>query len=155
MIEIKKADLKALINMQGFYDAVDEYAKECAIAEMPPIEWDIRRYLDMEAAGFLKTVTAYDTVQDEVAGFALVIALVPAHYSVVTATCESLFMREQYRGKAGTKLIKFVEDYAKELGAVGLFLSAPAHGAMARLMPAIGYANTNTVYFKRLNDASC
>ena len=41
----------------------------------------------------------------------------------------------------------------RALGCPGLLVSAPAGGVLAKVLPRRGYAETNRVFFKELNDA--
>ena len=124
-----------------------EYANESAIAGMGQCNVQMDIYRQMEAAGMLHPIAAYQG--DEMVGFiALLISPVP-HYGQLVGTTESFFVAKKARaGGTGIKLLRAAEDKARELGAAGVFVSAPVGSRLAAVMPHVGYRQTNEVFFR-------
>lgn len=149
MSEVRRVSLATLIDDPRFQTLVDEYTVESSIKDMPPINWQREMYQQFEKVGIFHVLAAYQG--EELIGFMTMIVTVLPHYGALTATTESVFVAEAHRaGGAGLKLIREGEAWAKELGAVGLLLSAPAGGKLESLAPRIGYKQTNVVFFKGL-----
>ena len=149
MSEVRRVSLATLIDDPRFQTLVDEYTAESSIKDMPPINWQRQIYQQLETIGIFFVLAAYE--RDELVGFMTMIVTVLPHYGALTATTESVFVAAGHRsGGAGLKLIREAESWAKELGAVGLFLSAPYGGRLADIAPRIGYRQTNAVFFKGL-----
>lgn len=126
-----------------------EYAVECAIPGLGEnnVRFDI--YRQLEAAGVLHTLGAFRG--DTMVGFLSFLVSVLPHYGALTATSESYFVAKSERaGGTGIRLLREAEARAKELGAVGLLVSAPVGGRLAAVLPRIGYGQTNEVFFKGL-----
>ena len=69
----------------------------------------------------------------------------------MVATTESFFVDPDKRQSgAGIKLLRIAEAVAKDLGAVGLLVSAPFGGKLADVMEKVGYTETNRVFFRGL-----
>jgi len=86
-------------------------------------------------------------------GYMITFAPILPHYSVRVAVCESLFVCKEYRKTgAGLKLLRDAEDYAKGAGGCGILISAPFGGNLAEVLPHVGYAETNRVFFRSFND---
>lgn len=146
---VRKVHSSELIGNPQFDLLVSQYDDECSMKEMPPINWHKDMYVAMETAGVLHSFAAYD--EEKIIGFAVVLATVVPHYSALVATMESIFVGAEHRSTgAGLKLIRMVEGFAKEIGAVGLFLSAPHGSDLAKVTPRIGYTKTNEIFFKGL-----
>jgi GNAT superfamily N-acetyltransferase len=149
MSEVRRVSLSTLIDDTRFQTLVDEYTSESSIKDMPPINWQRHMYEQLEAIGIFRVLAAYEG--DKLIGFMTLLTTVLPHYGALTATTESVFVEAEHRsGGAGLKLIRAAEGWAKELGAVGLLLSAPYGGRLADIGPRIGYQQTNVVFFKRL-----
>lgn len=110
-----------------------EYAAECSIPEIGPINPQPQIYAQMEAAGIARCFGVFHA--ESLIGFACLLTTVYPHYGVKVATLESLFVSNQFRGSnAGTKLMQAVEAYAKEAGCKAILYSAPAKGKLERLL---------------------
>jgi GNAT superfamily N-acetyltransferase len=132
-----------------FSDLIAEYAAECHIAGMPPPQARMEQYRDLEAKGFLSVFAA--VVEGELVGFISVLCAPLPHYSLSGAVSESFFVAKAHRGTlAGLKLLAAAEQKAAELGSPGLLVSAPFEGKLFELLPKLGYAETNRVFFKQV-----
>ncbi|GAC1451728.1 MAG: GNAT family N-acetyltransferase [Desulfuromonadaceae bacterium] len=130
---------------------IDAYSVESSIAGMPPASAQLPTYIQLESAGALHCLGAYDG--DSMVGFASILISVLPHYGVATAIMESLFVSSECRKTgAGTKLLRAAEGYAVSRGACGLLVSAPTGGSLVKMMlhPRSGFCHTNQVFFKGL-----
>jgi GNAT superfamily N-acetyltransferase len=144
---IKKIKFSDLENDQNFPDLRDEYSKECSIAGLPPIAERFEVYKRMEDVGFFHLFGAYS--DDELVGFVSVIISIIPHYGVAVVVAESLFLSKDFRATTlGRSLINAAEDCAKDAGSPGLLFSAPTGGKLSKLLPNIGYRETNVTFFK-------
>ena len=124
-----------------------EYAAESAIAELGTPHPNAAYYAQLEAAGSLFGFGAF--VDDELAGFFMLLVAHVPHWQFPTATAESFFVSKAHRKSgAGLKLLRAAETKAKEAGAAGLFISAPVGSVLERVMQGTGYRQTNSVFFK-------
>lgn len=130
-----------------------EYAGEGLIAGLPPpaAKWDTYRAL--EAAGLLQAFAA--TVGGELVGFITVLTATLPRHARPLATSESFFVAAAHRGTgAGRRLLRAAETRAREAGALGLLVGAPAGGRLAEVLPRSGYIETNRVFFRSLADGN-
>lgn len=147
--EVRRIDWDTLESDPSFGALVAEYAAECSIAGMPPCDFSREGYGALEACGLMSVAGAY--VGGELAGFCTVLVSVIPHYGATAATTESVFVGKAHRGTGvGLQLVREAERIARDRGAVALFASAPVGGSMERLMPALGYRPTSTVFFRSL-----
>lgn len=126
-----------------------EYAQESATPELGTADVQLAMYRNMEAAGALRLLGAYQG--DTLVGFLVLIVSVVPHFGKCIASTESYFVTQWARGGgAGIKLLRAAEEVARESGAVALFVSSPSAGRLARVMPRMGYRETNRVYMRGL-----
>lgn len=126
-----------------------EYAAECAIDGLGVPDAQIETYQRMEAAGILHLLGAF--INGDLVGFVSLLVSELPHYGRRVATTESLFVAKCARKSgAGLKLLKTSEQLAASLGAVGLLISAPYGGRLAKVLPRIGFQETNRVFFRSL-----
>lgn len=127
------------------------YASECAIAGMPPPRPHWPMYQTLEDAGVLHTFLYH--VDDRLVGFALMIVSLNPHYSAPIGVTESIFVDPECEvvSDAGSSLLRNCYYKARELGAVGFLISAPAGGRLAALLgKKAAYVRTNEAYFRSL-----
>jgi GNAT superfamily N-acetyltransferase len=148
-MKIGKSSIAALEAAPNMPDLLAEYASEAAIDGLPPPYPKWEAYRTLETAGLLHVLSA--TVGDELAGFITVLAAPLPRYSAPVATSESFFVARAHRKTgAGLKLLRAAEDKARDLGSSGLLVSAPSGGTLAQVLPRVGYAETNRVFFKQV-----
>ncbi|CAB4122020.1 acetyltransferase domain containing protein [uncultured Caudovirales phage] len=125
-----------------------EYAQESSIEGLGAVSPQFDAYLQMEAAGFLHAIGA--RVDGDLVGFVLVLVVRNPHYGRVIATTESFFVALHSRSTgAGMGLLRAAERLAAETGAIGLLVSAPIGGQLAKVLEAKGsYRETNRVFFR-------
>lgn len=134
-----------------FADMLAEYAAESAIEGMPPPSARMETYHALSDMGALHVLAAW--AGDTLAGFITVLAAPLPHYGRTVAVSESFFVAKAHRSTgAGLKLLHAAEDRARELGSPGLLVSAPFEGDLFKVLPRVGYAETNRVFFKKVSN---
>lgn len=128
-------------------DMLAEYASESSIAGLPAPAPSREIYERLEATGLMHVLGAFK--DDVLVGFLAMMATTNPHYGVPLAVTESFFVGSVYRkGGAGLKLLHEAEQIAKAAGAQGLLVSAPTASRLADVLPGVGYAETNRVFFR-------
>lgn len=146
---IKQVTADELSGDPKFMGLIAEYADESAIEGMPEPDYQLGMYKHLELLGHFHMFAAY--VEGELIGFLTMVDTVLPHYGKRVATVESYFVAKAHRkGGPGLDLLRAAEWLAKALGAVGILLSAPRGGKLARVMPKAKYKHTNEVFFKEL-----
>jgi GNAT superfamily N-acetyltransferase len=146
---IKQVTCQELAGDQRFIELIEEYADESAIAGMPRPDYQFSIYRMMEMMGDFHLIAAY--INEELVGFLTMSVTVLPHYGKRVATVESYFVTQSHRkGGPGLDLLRAAEWLAKANGAVGILVSAPQGGKLARVMPRAKYKHTNEVFFKEL-----
>lgn len=126
-----------------------EYAAESANDEIGPACPQIETYRAMEAVGMFHAFAA--RLDDRLVGFMFLLLPVLPHFGKLVGVAESYFVAAEHRKTgAGLRLLHAAEEAAREAGAVGVLVSAPTGGILERVMPGIGYRETNRVFFKGL-----
>lgn len=137
----------------AFRALLDEYAAESAIDGLPPPDAKMPSYRHLASLGLLHVLGAWAD-DGELIGFITIILPVLPHYGVAVAVSESFFVAKAHRATmAGLRLLGAAEEKARALGSPGLLVSAPYGGKLFELLPKLGYAETNRVFFKRVGDA--
>lgn len=111
---------------------------------------DRNGYTRMADAGLLHPLGVF--VGGELVGLCAVLIAPVLHFGgKVIATTETLFVAEAHRaGGAGMELLHAAEGVATKAGAAGLYVTAPTGGRLERLLPRVGYHETNRVFFRGL-----
>jgi GNAT superfamily N-acetyltransferase len=130
-----------------FEALLQEYAAESAIEGMPPPSAKMETYRHLAVVGLLHVLAAWK--DEALIGFITVLAAPLPHYGISVAVSESFFVARAHRSTgAGLKLLKAAEELAAKLGSPGLLVSAPFEGDLFKVLPRVGYAETNRVFFK-------
>jgi len=149
MTEVRRITFAELTASDQWDGLVSEYADECQIAGLPRFKYDSSTYYLLENSGAMIFAAAF--VENTLVGFATMIVTQLPHYSRIVAIVESIFVAKQHRSSgAGMMLIREMESLAKDNEAIGILVSAPKGGRLNALMPNIGYAHTNEVFFKSM-----
>lgn len=136
-------------NAPQLADLLAEYGVESVIDGLGKPAAQFELYHQMEATGALHLIGAW--LDGDLIGFLILIVSVLPHYGTRIASSESFFVaRAARKTGAGLKLLRAAEQHAKDLGAAGLFISAPTGSRLERIMPAEGYRETNRVFFRVL-----
>lgn len=151
-IEIRPGSVTEIAAAANFAELAAEYAAESAIEGLPPPAAKLANYLPLERAGALHTLIAES--EGRLIGLITVLAPVLPHYGVAVAVSESFFVLRAHRQTgAGLKLLRAAEDKARELGSPGLLVCAPFEGDLFKVLPRVGYRETNRVFFRKVTDA--
>ena len=127
MTIVRQLSIDELFLDPSFKELTDEYAAESKIEEMPSHNLD------------------------KLIGFVAILLTVVPHYSVKIASTESIFVASANRkGGAGIKLLRVAEAFAKEQGAINLFVNAPAESRLAQVLPSVGYRESHRMFCRKL-----
>lgn len=109
---------------------------------------DRQAYERMVGAGLMQPLGVF--MDDELVGLcAVLITPVPHFGGLVIASTETLFVAQAHRaGGVGLQLLRAAEDLAVQAGAPGLYVTAPVGGRLERVLPGMGYRETNRVFFR-------
>jgi GNAT superfamily N-acetyltransferase len=150
MMTIRRLSFPEIRACTGFDDLLAAYAAQSSLPEVGQGKAQLAAYAAMDAAGLLHIAGAF-TEDGTLTGFISFIVAPLPHYGVPVATTESFFVHDAHRkGGAWKKLLAAVEQWAKELGAHTLLVSAAAQSALERAMPLSGYRHSNSVFARRL-----
>lgn len=150
-ITIRPCVCDDVFNAPNFAELAAEYQAEAArnadLFGRPP---DLEGYKRLEANGVLHVLGVF--YGDMVVGFAGLLVTPVLHFQGrLIGTLESLFVSPGYRaGGTGTALLRAVEDLARSRGAVGLYVTSPADGRVAAILPRSGYRETNRTFYRGL-----
>lgn len=146
---IKRCTLDDLVTAPNWAALLDEYGAESAMDGLGAQNMQLDTYRAMEASGVLYMVGAW--VNDELAGFISALISPLPHYGKLICISESFFVAPAHRKSgAGTLLRREIECIGEENGAVGVLMTAPKGGRLAKVLPLCGYRHTNDVFFKPL-----
>lgn len=149
MIEVKGLSVLDIADAPNLAELLAEYGEESAIEGLGPPSAQIAIYHQLEQAGGLHLIGAFDG--GVVIGFLILIVTVLPHYGALVATSESFFVAKASRKTgAGLLLLREAERMAKEKGAAGLLVSAPADSQLEAVLPRVGFRETNRVFFRGL-----
>lgn len=127
-----------------------EYAIEASIPGLPAPHPYRTAYNALERSGAMSLLVATDG--DRLLGFLALIVSVNPHYAAMIGVTESYFVAQAHRKSgAGMRLLHAAENLARQSGAEGLLISAPAGGRLAEVLDGYGeYRETNRVFFRGL-----
>lgn len=107
-------------------------------------------YAQLVEAGVLHPLGAY--IDGTLIGLCFVlVSSVPHFTGKLIASTETIFISRAHRaGGIGRKLLRAAEEVAVQAGAGGLYVSAPTGGRLERLLPHVGYQESNRVFLRVL-----
>lgn len=144
---IRPSTVAELEAAPAFPDLLAEYAAESSIKGLPAPSAKMETYRHLESGGFLHVLASW--LGDTLTGFITVLAAPLPHYGRTVAVSESFFVAKAHRSTgAGLKLLRTAEELAAKLGSPGLLVSAPFEGDLFKVLPRVGYVETNRVFFK-------
>ena len=149
MITVRKISVGEAESRPEFPALRVEYTAECAVAGLPAPAEKLETYYFIQKSGMLQAFGAFDQ-DDTFVGFVVVLTPVIPHYGVAISVIESLFVASSKRRKtgAGLRLLRAAEAHAREAGSPALAVSAPTGGRLMRILPRLGYRETNRSYVK-------
>ena len=149
---IRKVTVPEVFDAPAFAELCREYQQEAL--RNPDLQGglpDREGYTRMVDAGMLHPLGVFAGA--ELVGLCAVLVAPTLHFgaSRPIATTETLFVAAAHRaGGAGTALLRAAEAVAVQAGAAGLYVSCPAVGRLARILPGAGYAVTNQVFYRKV-----
>lgn len=148
-VTVERATLAQIEYSPGLGAMLVDYAAESAITDIGPARPQFAAYRMMEASGLFHAFAA--RLDGDLVGFLFLMTPTLPHFGKMVAVVESYFVAPSHRKSgAGTLLRQAAEEAASAAGAVGILFSAPAGGRLAKVMPRVGYRETNTTFFKAL-----
>lgn len=148
-VTIHKCTFLELEALAGYRALVVEYAEEGRIPGMPAPQFDPRKYRQLCEIGVLHTRICM--VDECLIGFVLVLTTILPKYSVEVAITEAFFVGKAHRmSGAGLRLLRVAEAIAAERAGGRLLVSAPFGGALAEVLPRLGYTETNRIFFRQV-----
>ena len=138
------ADIEGAPNLASL---AEEFADESLVPGLPRTDPNWSAYRAIEAAGMLHAFAA--RLDGVLIGFiGVLVAPLPRH-SMPVATTERFFVAKAHRKTgAGLMLLRAAEEKARALGSPGLLVTAPFEGDLFRVLPRVGYRESNRVFFK-------
>lgn len=151
-LKLNRVSVAQVFDAPGFAALVEQYtAESCRDAGLIGALPDRDRYEAMEAVGLMRCAAAFADDGGIVGLCFVLISPVPHYKDRVIATVESIFLLPAYRkGGAGLALLDEAKLIAQEAGAAGLYVSAPSGGRLERILPRIGFAETNRIFYSVL-----
>ncbi len=146
---VRKCAVAEIVDNTWFPALHQEYAEEAALAGLPDPTEKLDTYRLLESSTVFHVYGAF--LGDALAGFVAVLTPVIPHYGVAIAVAESLFVGRAHRKTgAGLWLIRAAERHAREAGSPAILFSAPSGGRLERVLPHLGYRETNKVFMREV-----
>lgn len=150
-ITIRPCRIEEIQNAPNIAFLMEEYVSESHNAELPDPDAQWELYKQLEINGSLVAFCALSG--DDLVGFMTVITTKMPHHPSPISMTESIFVSKDYRnGGTGLKLIKCAEAHARNSGSNCLIVSAPYGGSLAKVMPRLGYRQSNVSFTKDVRD---
>mgnify|MGYP005608328559 FL=1 len=149
-VQIRKCTVGDVEQCDALAGMLSAYGRESSIPEIGESCANMAMYHMLEASGALHILGAF--VDGQLVGMAsLMINQLPHYAGRTVAVTESLFVAPEHRpGGTGMQLLRAVEAYAKDKGAVALLVSAPSGGRLTKVLPRSGYRESNQVFVRGL-----
>jgi GNAT superfamily N-acetyltransferase len=148
---IRPCSIHEIENSINIDELLKEYGEESAIRGLPQPSAQMVTYRQFEAIGAIYVIGAF--IDNLLIGFITILSPTMPHYGVRVAASESFFVLKAYRKTgAGLKILKAAENYAKEILASGILITAPLGSNLAEVLPHVGYVETNRVFFRNFNN---
>ena len=150
-LDIRQTNAAELMACPNLQDLISEYAAESAVKGLPQAQANFEMYKRLELVGALKFFGAFSG--EALIGLITLLTTPLPHYVERVATIESFFVFKEFRETgAGLKLLAAAKAMAKEIGAVGLLVSAPIGGQLCQMLEAKrSFTETNRSFFTGLN----
>ncbi|MFV0602037.1 MAG: GNAT family N-acetyltransferase [Brachymonas sp.] len=155
MATVEQSTVEAITSDAAFPALAREYAAEADAAHLgdhPCATGNLATYRDLEAAGVVHSFAV--RIDGALVGFAAVLLAEHPHFSRLLATLDTIFVRASAREcGAGARLLAHIERFAREAGAAGMYVSAPAGGQLEQVMHRNRhYRQTNAMFFKTFKE---
>lgn len=144
---VKQVTCNELSSDPRFDELIKEYEEEALVPGFPEANLQLNMYRMMELSGNFHIIAAY--MDDKLVGFLTMMVSVLPHSGKRFGTVESYFVTQERRKHGpGLDLLRAAEWLAEAVGAVGILVTAPKGGKLARVMPRAKYTHTHEVFFK-------
>lgn len=131
-MKLKAISFSDLFDHPLFADLCIEYAKESGNADLGLALPNADLYKSLEAVGRCFCIGAFEGC--DMVGFAVLMLNDHPHYSKTVGICDAIFVKYEHRqGPAGLKLIRKVQEVAREKGVPGVYFTAPANSRLSKL----------------------
>lgn len=142
-------------------ESVEEWASECK--DLVYDHWvelgldldleiapDYGKMKVMEEVGMFKVITVRQ--EGRMVGYLLAIVSRHLHYrnSSDMFLIDAYYIAPAARSGTGVKLLKFMEQYAKSLGCIKIYLTCKVHKDHSPLFKALGYSLSDLCFIKRV-----
>ena len=148
---IRPVSFREILDAPNATELFQEYAAECALPELEPINPQPEIYAAMETSGGLQAFGVYE--DDTLVGFLTVLIWTVPHYGKKIGSNADIFLASEHRMNGmGPKMIALAEGYAKEKGCCAFQWTAPVNSRFAKLLAlnVDRYRRTNVVYLRNL-----
>lgn len=127
-----------------------EYRDEAAYTA-ETAEPDFAHYQALEDTGRFDITGVFDDDGSLIGFFTLILSMLPHFKAQLLASTETLYLSKHSRkGSAGVRVIKQMQQRAKELGATTLLIGTRSGTRGERLCEVMGFERQNTVWAVRL-----
>lgn len=145
-LQVREVPVLDIVDDPQFPLIVQGNWEECANRAMGLPRPDRQAYQQMQDAGMIRAAAVY--ADGKLVGGVSVLTNRFAHFSRTGACVESLFCLPEYRKQGGGELLlKAARQIAKDSGAPGLYVTAPAGSRLERLAQLKHWRHTNSVFF--------
>ena len=127
------------------------YDEVAPLKDLFKLNLDVQTYLKLQAAGILHIVTA--RLNGRLIGYVSLIIKEHIHYKdVLMATDDVHFLHPDFRkGGTGLRMLRFAEQKMREKGVKVMALRTKVASNHGVLFERLGFAATDVVYLKRLD----
>ncbi len=150
MVNITRGSV-AIVKAEGqelLHEHYLELTKHKEVVKLAP-DWEA--YEGLEAAGKLMSLVV--RAEGVLVGYAAFLIGPHLHYrDLFVAVNDVLFLKAEYRGSTGVRLIKAVEDLMQKLGVQKILWHAKPGTVLEKLLPRMDYSPEDTVFGKLLGD---
>lgn len=148
-LTVRACTVDELSQAPAFAALSAEYVAESGRAITADPAPQLATYKAKESDGTMRFAGAW--CGNDLVGMMVVALAVVPHFGMTVATTETLFVSAQHRKTgAGKALLRLADDIARDCGAVGVLVSAPVGGVLAKVLPRSGFRHTNELFFKAL-----
>jgi hypothetical protein len=151
MINVRKISVNEIFGAPECGALLAEYDAESNVKGIQGTKVDPDAYRALERAGLLTAFGAYRA--GALVGFLTLVTIENHKYRDLISSIESVFVGSSSRtfGTAD-KLIKAAQEEAVSRGAMGMLISSPTEGRLARAVSMWGFAPSHKIFFKPLRE---
>lgn len=137
------------IGDEAFDKLMDEHYSEIEDnTDIFPLNVNKQTYKALDDVGLCFYMYAYDG--DKLVGYSGNIINEHPHFQIKCCQNDCLFLSKKYRkGRAGLKLIKETEQYAKELGCQAMYWSVKSNSSFDKILELLHYKDDYSIYMKK------